>query len=157
MKIKDTLLIFKDMVIDFFRSEHSYLLGFIIAFGVGFLFELAGWWYLMVLAGGIAGFVVKKNGLICFVIGFLAIAALWACFFVYFMIIGPLSELTALITTILGFLEATPGVLILITIIIGGLLGGLGALNGTFIAGIVFSGEKPDETGKEKDIKPPKN
>ncbi len=147
-KSKDSLLILKDMVLDFLRAGHSLLLGFLIAFGTGFLFELAGWWYLMLLAGGLAGFFMKKSAIKSMLVGFLAIAALWVCFFIYFMIIGPIFELTALITSILGMLETTPWLLIVITIVIGGFLGALGALNGTYIANLIYPQEKIDPTLK---------
>ena len=82
-KIKDSILILKDMLIDFLRAEHSYLVGFLFITILGFLFQLAGWWYLMLLAGGIGGFIMKKSGWLSFLIGFLAIGLIWLCFFIY--------------------------------------------------------------------------
>jgi hypothetical protein len=104
----------------------------------------------MLLAGGVAGFFIKKPAPLSFLVGFGGIAIVWFCFFVYFMTIGPLSEFLILITTILGFLESSPSILILITIIIGGILGGLGAWNGTYIASLIYSRET---SAKTKDIK----
>lgn len=129
----------------FLKYRHYYLVGFLFTILFGALFELAGWWYLMLLAGGFAGFLMKKSAIYSFIIGFAGIALVWFCFFIYFMTIGPIFELTALIASIMGFLEGSSEILILITIIIGGLLGGLGAINGTFLAGLIYPPEKPSE------------
>ncbi|MHA1131598.1 MAG: hypothetical protein ACTSQI_09585 [Candidatus Helarchaeota archaeon] len=150
-KTKDTLLILKDMFLDFLRKEHRYIVGFIFIIILGFLFELAGWWFLMLLAGGVGGFLMKKPGHKSFLIGFLSIALVWFGFFIVLMIIGPIFELMALVMSILGVLEGLPSALMLITIIIGGLLGGLGAWNGTYIASLIYSGkEETSEPIKKK-------
>ncbi|NVM55309.1 MAG: hypothetical protein HWN66_16500 [Candidatus Helarchaeota archaeon] len=154
-KALDSLGILKDMLLDFLRLSHGYALGLISIIILGFLFELAGWWYLMLLAGGLGGFFMKKNGLLSFVIGFIGIALVWSMFFIYFMIIGPIFELTALITSLLGFLEAVPNVLILITVVIGGLLGGLGAVNGTYIANLIYDRKTPSKELKLDSKKSP--
>jgi hypothetical protein len=109
-----------EKILAFLKDEHSYLIGFLFTILLGFLFELAGWWYLMLLAGGFAGFLVKKSALFNFLIGFAGIALVWFCFFIYFMIIGPIFDFTAIIASVLGMLENTPNLLILITIIISG-------------------------------------
>jgi hypothetical protein len=141
-KTKDSLLILKDMLADFFRKAQGYLIGFVSIAILGFLFELAGWWFLMLLAGGFGGFLMKKPGHKSFLIGFLSVALVWFGFFIVLMILGPVFELMALITTILGFLEGFPAALMIMTIIIGGLLGGLGAWNGTYIASLIYTTKK---------------
>ena len=154
-KFRDSLDILKDMFLDFLKLKHGYLVGLVIIVIFGTLFELAGWWYLMILAGGIGGFIMKRSALASLVIGFIAIVLVWSGFFIYFMMIGPLLEFTALIGTILASLlgdifAEMPNILIVITIIIGGLLGSLGALNGTYIAGIIYPREP---SPKEMNIK----
>jgi hypothetical protein len=144
-KVTDFLKKLGEKALAFLKYQHYYIVGFLFVVLLGVLFELAGWWYLMLLAGGFAGFLMKKSAISSFVIGFAGIALVWFCFFVYFMIIGPLFELTALIASILGFLEGSSEVLVLITIIIGGLLGGLGAITGTYIAGLIYPTETPSE------------
>ena len=136
-KIKDSALRLKDMILEFLKAEHSYTLGFLFIAILGFLFQLAGWWYLMLLAGGIGGFIMKKSGILSFLVGFLAIGLVWLSFFIYFMTIGPIFEFMALITSILGFLEDFPIGLMLATLIVGGLFGGLGSLNGIYISAII--------------------
>ncbi|HUY00767.1 MAG TPA: hypothetical protein VMV49_14495 [Candidatus Deferrimicrobium sp.] len=141
-----------EKILNFLKKEHSYLSGLGMAVILGFLLELTGLWYLMLLAGGVAGFFIKKPAPLSFLVGFCGIAIVWFCFFVYFMTIGPLSEFLVLITSILGFLESSPGILILITIIIGGILGGLGAWNGTYFASLIYSRETSTETKDIKDL-----
>ncbi len=141
-KVKDSALKLKDMLLKFLKAEHSYITGFLFIIILGFLFQLAGWWYLMLLAGGIGGFIMKKSGILSFLVGFMAIGLVWLCFFIYFMTIGPIFELMALITSILGFLESFPVGIILATLVIGGLLGGLGCLNGSYISAIIYSTDK---------------
>jgi len=145
IKVNDFLKKVGNKALAFLKHEHCYIVGFLFTVLLGALFELAGWWYLMLLAGGFAGFLMKKSVLYSFVIGFAGIALVWFCFFIYFMIIGPLFELTALIASILGFLEGSSEILVLITIIIGGLLGGLGAMNGTYLAGLIYPQKQTPE------------
>jgi hypothetical protein len=144
-KVTDFLRKAGEKALAFLKHEHCYIIGFLFTVIFGALLELAGWWYLMLLAGGFAGFLMKKSALNSLIIGFAGIALVWLCFFIYFMIIGPLFELTALIASIMGFLEGSSELLVLITIIIGGLLGGLGAMNGTYLAGLIYPQEKPSE------------
>jgi len=156
-KFLDSLDILKDIFLDFIKLKHGYLVGLVIIVIFGTLFELAGWWYLMLLAGGLGGFIMKRSALASLVIGFIGITLVWSGFFIYFMMIGPLLEFTALIGTILGSIFAEmPNILIVITIVIGGLLGGLGALNGTYIARIIYPKELTEQKSKLKDTKPPK-
>lgn len=152
-KFIDSFSILKDILLDFLRIEHSYIMGLIITLILGVLFQSMGCWYLMLLSGGIAGFLMKRSGLWSFVLGFLGTALIWGGFFVYFLIIGPLTEFTALVASVLGMFESFPNILILITIIIGGLLGGLGALNGTYIANIIYSFSPSNKELKLKDKK----
>ncbi len=155
-KFLDSLDIFKDMVLDFLKLKHGYLVGLVLVVISGTLFEMAGWWYLMLLAGGIGGFIMKRSALASLLIGFVGIALVWSGFFIYFDIIGPLGEFTVLISSllssILGF-ALTPELLIIITVVIGGLLGSLGALNGTFIAKIIYPPESSEKELKLKDSK----
>jgi len=144
-KMQDFLKKLGEKTLAFLKYKHLSITGFLFAIILGALFELGGWWYLMLLAGGFAGFLMKKSALASLLIGFLSIAGVWFCFFIYFMIIGPIFEFTALITSILGFLEGSPEILILITIIIGGLLGGLGAMNGTYLAGLIYPQKETSE------------
>jgi len=149
---------FGEKLLFLLRYKHHYITGFLFALILGILLEWEGWWYLMLLAGGFAGFLMKKHALISFLIGFAGIAIAWFCFFIYFMIIGPLFAFTDLIASILGIFEGCSFLFILITVMLGGLLGGLGAINGTYLAALIYhpepsSPEPPNIKKKfEKDI-----
>jgi hypothetical protein len=59
-------------------------------------------------------------------------------------------DFVALISTIIGIFEDMPVLLIIITIVLGGMLGGLGAVNGTYIAGIVYPKQIKPKIAKAK-------
>lgn len=159
-KFLDSFYILKDMFLDFLRLGHGYAVGLVFIVLFGFMFQMAGWWYLMLLAGGIGGFFMKKSLIPSLIAGFVGVALVWFGFFLYFMIIGPLFEFVALISTIIGIFEDMPTLLIIITIVIGGMLGGLGAVNGTYIADIIYPKQiKPKKIKSSKpkiSTKPPK-
>lgn len=151
-KTQDLLKKLGEKTLEFLKYKHQYITGFLFALILGLIFELSGWWYLMLLAGGFAGFLMKKSASTSLIIGFVSIALVWFGFFIYFMIIGPLFEFTDLIASVLGILEGSSSLLILITIILGGLLGGLGALNGTYLAALIYRNENtsPESLKSEK-------
>jgi len=113
---------------EFLYSE-KILVGFITASGLAFLLELTGIYLLMLLAGGVAGFFVKR-GWLSFIIGFISVTLAWGIYFIVFALIGPLSEFFALIGSIIGISGL---ILMILSLIIGGLLGGFGALVGAYI------------------------
>ncbi|MFX0141013.1 MAG: hypothetical protein ACFFDN_45660 [Candidatus Hodarchaeota archaeon] len=113
---------------EFFYSEQIFI-GFIIAFTLAILLELTGLYLLMLLAGGVAGFFVKK-GWLSFIIGFMSVALAWGTYFIVFVFIGPLGEFFELIGSIIGISGV---ILMILSLIVGGLLGGVGALVGAYI------------------------
>ncbi|NVM28472.1 MAG: hypothetical protein HWN65_06490 [Candidatus Helarchaeota archaeon] len=121
---------------NFFYSER-WVVGLIAALGLAFLLELTGVYLLMLLAGGIAGFFVKK-GWLSFIIGFVGVALAWGIYFIYFAFLGPLGEFFQLIGSIIGISGA---ILMIISLIMGGLMGGIGALVGAYSTQLIL-GEK---------------
>ena len=121
---------------NFFYSER-WVVGLPAALGLAFLLELTGVYLLMFLAGGIAGFFVKK-GWLSFIIGFVGVALAWGIYFIYFAFLGPLGEFFQLIGSIIGISGA---ILMIISLIIGGLMGGIGALVGAYSTQLIL-GEK---------------
>ena len=110
-----------------FYSEQL-MVGFIIAFALALLLELTGIYLLMLLVGGVAGFFVKR-GWLSFIIGFMSVSLAWGIYFIVFAFIGPLGEFFDLIGSIIGI----PGVILMVlSLIIGGLLGAFGALVGAY-------------------------
>ena len=56
--------------------SEQYMVGFIISLSLALLLELTGNYFLMLLAGGVAGFFVKK-GWLSFIIGFISVSLAW--------------------------------------------------------------------------------
>ncbi|MHA1271651.1 MAG: hypothetical protein ACTSPY_17800 [Candidatus Helarchaeota archaeon] len=116
--------------------------GLVISFILALPLELIHF-LMMLVAGAFAGILIKK-GWISFVIGFIGISLAWGVYFIIFSVIGPLDLLLSIIGSLIGI----PGfLLIIIAILIGGLLGGFGAMIGGFIMQMVL-GE--DFNPKEK-------
>ena len=79
-------------------SRLRLLIGFSVGFVAALLLELTGLWYLMLIAGALTGFVLKK-GKIVFFIGGLAVAAAWVFYLGYHAMSGfllPLADLFAM-------------------------------------------------------------
>ncbi len=88
----------------------------------------------MLLAGIVAGIFIKK-GWISFIIGFISVSLAWTIYFIIFAIIGPISELFSLFQTIMGLNGLY---LMFLSIILGGLLGGSGALIGGYAIQLIL-------------------
>jgi len=118
---------------EFFYSEKIFV-GFIISFVLALCLEITGIYLLMLLVGGVAGFFVKK-GWLSFIIGFMSVALAWGIYFIFFAFIGPLGEFFELIGSIIGISGV---ILMILSLIIGGLLGGVGALVGAYTTQLIL-------------------
>lgn len=131
-------------IAEFFENKQNFLVGFIVTLGIGLLLQLFGFiwayaWILMVIAGFMGGFLIKASGL-GFLAGFLGIICNWLIYFLILMFQGPFFEFATLIANILG-LGDLGIVIIILALIIGGLIGGLGGLNGHFVASLIYKKE----------------
>jgi hypothetical protein len=129
----------------FFEEEQSFKRGFLVSFIAAGLLQFLGilWtaaWILMVIAGFLGGFLVKRAGK-GFLAGFLGVLLAWAGYLIIFEIIGPLFEFSNILAALFGLTGMGFVVIILSLVVIGGLIGGLGGLNGHFIAAIVYKKE----------------
>jgi len=129
---------------EFFEKEHKLWVGTLITFLIALSLQLIGliWeysWILMVIAGFIGGFLLKTAGK-GFLTGFLGISACWLFYLVIFMFMGPIYEFANILASIFGLTDMG-FIIIILSVLIGGLIGGLGGLNGTYIANIIY-GEK---------------
>ncbi len=118
---------------ELFYSENVFI-GFIIAFVLALYLEITGVYLLMLLVGGVAGFFVKR-GWLSFIIGFMSVALAWGIYFIFFAFIGPLGEFFILIGSIIGISGV---ILMILSLIIGGLLGGIGALVGAYTTQLIL-------------------
>ncbi len=105
------------------------LLGIFITFIVAFIFEIIGLWQAMVIAGIFGGCMVKRSWK-AFLVGFSGVVICWLFILIYAEIkhqIFPLMKITAQVM----MLPKNLSFLIFIgTLLLGGILGGLGGLNG---------------------------
>jgi len=105
------------------------LFGILITFFVALIFEIIGLWQAMVIAG-ISGSLVVKRSCQAFLVGFSGVVISWLIIFIYSGIrhqIFPLMKITAQVM----MLPPSLSFLIFIgTLLLGGILGGLGGLNG---------------------------
>nr|MDO8108792.1 hypothetical protein [Candidatus Sigynarchaeota archaeon] len=127
--------------------SENVVLGLCAAIVAAFLLELAGIVYLMLVAGGVAGFLAKK-GWKSFLAGFLGVMIAWSIYFILFAAQGPLAAFLDLI----GNAIEMPGSILLIAAeLIGGFLGGIGALVGAFLTQILLGERHGKENGPKKD------
>jgi hypothetical protein len=130
------------------KGQQSFLVGFITTVIAAVLLQLLGllWeyaWILMVAAGFLGGFLIKKAGL-AFLAGLLGVLVAWLIYFIIFSFLGPLSAFANLLAGLFGLEGMGIVVVILALVLIGGLIGGLGALNGHFIGSLLFKPEKEE-------------
>ncbi len=126
---------------EFFSEKQSFLTGFLITLLAAGLLQIIGlvWtyaWILMVAAGFLGGFLVKKAGK-GFLVGLLGVMAAWFIYLLIFSMLGPIWEFTNVLAGLFG-LTGMGVVVVILATLIGGLIGGFGALNGHFIAALIF-------------------
>ena len=131
---------------EFMKGKQSFLVGFVATLVAAVLFELLGllWeyaWILMVVAGFLGGFLIKKAGL-GFLAGFLGVIVAWLIYLVAFSFLGPVWAFADTLAGVFGLEGMGFVVIILALVLIGGLIGGLGALNGHFIGSLLSESEK---------------
>ncbi len=118
----------KKNILAFLRRENV-IFGLVSSTGLALVLELAGVFWLMVVAGGVAGFLVKR-GWLSFVIGFAAVAIGWGVYLIVFAVTSPFQRFLGIVGGALG----APGELVVFAaLIIGGMMGGLGALVGAYV------------------------
>ncbi len=125
---------------EFFTEQQSFLVSFLVTVLVAGLLQILGmvWtyaWILMVGAGFLGGFLVKKGGK-GFLVGFLGVIVAWLIYLLVFMVISPFYQFADVLAGLFG-LSGMGIVVIVLALLIGGLVGGFGGLNGGFIAAMM--------------------
>ncbi|MBD3157226.1 MAG: hypothetical protein GF309_00430 [Candidatus Lokiarchaeota archaeon] len=92
---------------------------------LGVLFQLTGLWILMLLAGGIGALFCRRLKR-AFIAGFLGVGLAWAILFGYLILTSQALAIADFFIALLG-LSGLGWLVIVISIIIGALLGGFGA------------------------------
>ncbi len=108
---------------------NTFAKGFFTALGLGIACYYLSIWWIVVVAAGVAGFLFPNEGLKSFFTGFLAISLLWL---VQSWWISSSNE-GLLIDKIAQVLKMGAGTIYFITFFVGGLLGGMGFLTGSYL------------------------
>jgi hypothetical protein len=128
----------KKSILAFLRRENV-VLGLVVSTALAMVLELAGIYWLMIVAGAVAGFMVKK-GWLSFIIGFAAIAIGWGVYLIVYAATSPFQRFLDIVGAAIGI----PGeVVVLATLVIGGLLGGIGALVGAYVTQLAIPDRSP--------------
>lgn len=103
--------------------------GFLITFITAMIFEFFGVWQAMVIAGILGSLVVKHSGQ-AFWVGFSGVAICWLVILVYSEIAHEIFPLMDIAAQIMMLPRKLSFLIFIGTLLIGGILGGLGGLNG---------------------------
>lgn len=116
----------------FLRKQHHPAMGFLVCFLFAFLLQLTTVGILIVLAGGIAGFLLKR-AVKAVLVTFAAGTLVWLALFATIYLLNPVAFVTA--TILLSTVLPAPH---LIVSLLGGLLTGIGGQLGVIVADFVY-------------------
>jgi hypothetical protein len=108
--------------------ELAFLPALVITIIFGVALQLAGDWKLMLIAGALGALFVRRIRR-AFLVGFLGIGLAWGIFFVYLSMTAQAMSVANIFIGLLG-LEGLGIVVIVISVLIGALLGGFGGMLG---------------------------
>jgi hypothetical protein len=106
----------------------GFLPALVITIVFGIVFELAGDWKLMLIAGALGALFVRRIRK-AFLVGFLGVGLAWSFLFVYLAMTAQAMAVANLFIGLLG-LEGLGVIVIVISVLIGALLGGFGGMLG---------------------------
>lgn len=111
---------------------------------LGFLLTLASTWQLVVVAAVLAG-VLSPSLRRAIVVGAGGVIVAWALLLLWQAAVGPVATVSALLGAILGLTSAAPILPIVLTLVLGGVLGAGGGMVGAGLARLWVS--EPDHAG----------
>lgn len=111
----------------------KFIVGLLAVLLLGYLGTLVAWWGLALVAACV-GFALQEHGVASFLCGFLG-GALFFGGYAYYLDTANQGQLSSMMTEVLTFPPFWP------TVVVGGLLGGLGMLTGKYTRDVLF-GEK---------------
>ncbi len=118
----------RDSLRDFIYKEHHPVTGFLVCFTLALLIQLIGFGILIAIAGGIAGFLLKRD-IKAILITFAAGASVWGLFFGILFALYPQASIAAWI--ILTQIFPAPQILLSL---LGGVICGIGGELGVIIS-----------------------
>ena len=115
--------------------ELGFLRAWIVTIILGIVLQLGGAWILMIVAGAIGAFFVRKSSR-AFLVGFLGIGVAWTALFVWLSLTAQALAVGDYFIGLLG-LTGLGWLVIVISILIGALLGGFGGLLGRSLIEVI--------------------
>jgi hypothetical protein len=114
----------------------KYIVYFLGGFILSGILSLLGAWWLIIFGPLVFALLLKMRVFPAFVLGFLTIVALWSVTMLYFTARGS-GDMIQLMSRLLP-VGGNSVILITITLIIGGLVGGLAAITGVYWRQVLF-------------------
>ena len=131
--------------VDSIIARHGFWICLLISYGA-ILLNFTGLWQLCIIPPVIGGFFIKKKASIAWWAGFLGVLVAWLTLLLYFISTQPALELADLLMEII---IGSPGLGIVgmvLTLVIGGCLGGFGALIGFSVMQVLQKSDtRPEE------------
>lgn len=113
-------------------GKHSNLVGFILCFLIAYILIYIPVWQLIIIPGVIAGLIAKETGK-CAIIGLLGVVDAWGLYAVINIIAGDVEVLFDQIGMVIIGSEGMGFIFIILSIVIGGVIGMFGAIIGCSI------------------------
>lgn len=130
----------------------GFLAALVLTIVFGLALQLAGDWKLMLIAGALGALFVRRTRK-AFFVGFLGVGIAWSILFVYLSITAQAMAVADIFIGLLG-LSGLGILVIVISVLIGALLGGFGGILGRSLYELLDE-FLPSDSG-EKQISPPK-
>lgn len=127
----------------------GFLPALVITIMFGLALQLAGNWILMLIAGALGALFIRRIR-IAFLLGFLGIGIAWSILFVYMYITAQAMAVADIFIGLLG-LSGLGILVIVISILIGAMLGGFGSMLGRALYELIDE-FLPSGSGIEKEI-----
>lgn len=114
----------------------KYIIYFLGSLILSWLLSFLGAWWMIIFGPFLLALLLKMKPLTAFLLGFVAIALLWGILFILFSAMGS-GALVSLMSDLLNF-GSGKALLIMLTLLIGGLTGGLAGITGTYWRQFLF-------------------
>ncbi len=121
--------------IDDIMPNIGFIPALIVTIVIGAALQLSGAWIAMLIAGALGSLFVRRHR-IAFLVGFLGIMFAWAILFVYLILTAQAMAIAEFFIGLLG-LSGMGWLVIVISCLLGGLLGGFGSLFGRSLVELI--------------------
>ncbi len=121
--------------IDDIMPNIGFIPALIVTIVIGAALQLSGAWIVMLIAGALGSLFVRRHR-IAFLVGFLGIMFAWAILFVYLILTAQAMAIAEFFIGLLG-LSGMGWLVIVISCLLGGLLGGFGSLFGRSLVELI--------------------